>query len=235
MTSQYTLSAVKRENLGKRASKRYRRDNLVPAEIYGSKENKSVLIDVFELNKQTKDPQFYSNVIDISVDSSKIEVILKDIQRDPEKSHITHIDFFAVDMNKKINVNVPFRFINEDKCVGIKISGGILSHILNEIEISCLPKDIPENIDVDVTNLDLNQSIHLTEITLPDGVEILHGGDKEHDTAVVKCYKPVEEVIEEPTEDVVGDEGTTEDSKDAKVNESDSSDDKSENKQDNKE
>jgi len=138
-------------------------------------------------------------------------------------------------MNKKINVNVPFRFINEDKCVGIKISGGILSHILNEIEISCLPKDIPENIDVDVTNLDLNQSIHLTEITLPDGVEILHGGDKEHDTAVVKCYKPVEEVIEEPTEDVVGDEGTTEDSKDAKANESDSSDDKPENKQDNKE
>jgi large subunit ribosomal protein L25 len=207
----------------------------VPAEIYGSKENKSVLIDVFELNKQTKDPQFYSNVIDISVDSSKIEVILKDIQRDPEKSHITHIDFLAVDMNKKINVNVPFRFINEDKCVGIKISGGILSHILNEIEISCLPKDIPENIDVDVTNLDLNQSIHLTEITLPDGVEILHGGDKEHDTAVVKCYKPVEEVIEESTEDVVGDEGTTEDSKDAKANESDSSDDKPENKQDNKE
>ena len=174
-------------------------------------------------------------MIDISVDSSKIEVILKDIQRDPEKSHITHIDFLAVDMNKKINVNVPFRFINEDKCVGIKISGGILSHILNEIEISCLPKDIPENIDVDVTNLDLNQSIHLTEITLPDGVEILHGGDKEHDTAVVKCYKPVEEVIEEPTEDVVGDEGTTEDPKDAKANESDASDDKPENKQDNKE
>ena len=202
---------------------------------YGSKENKSVLIDVFELNYQTKDPQFYSNVIDISVDSSKIEVILKDIQRDPEKSHITHIDFLAVDMNKKINVNVSFRFINEDKCVGIKISGGILSHILNEIEISCLPKDIPENIDVDVTNLDLNQSIHLTEITLPDGVELLHGGDKEHDTAVVKCYKPVEEVIEEPAEDVGDDEGTTEDSKDAKANESDSSDDKSENKQDNKE
>ena len=130
---------------------------------------------------------------------------------------------------------VPFKFINEDKCIGIKISGGILSHILNEIEISCLPKDIPDNIDVDVTNLDLNQSVHLTEITLPEGVELLHGGDKDHDTAVVKCYKPVEEVIEEPTEDAVDDEGTSEDSKDVKANESDSSDDKTESKQDSKE
>ena len=200
MTSQYTLSAVKRENLGKRASKRYRRDNLVPAEIYGSKENKSVLIDVFELNKQTKDPQFYSNVIDISVDSSKIEVILKDIQRDPEKSHITHIDFLAVDMNKKINVNVPFRFINEDKCVGIKISGGILSHILNEIEISCLPKDIPENIQIDVAELELGHSIHMSEIKMPANVEHAVTVDEEHDSPVVSCYEPKAEKVEEVVE-----------------------------------
>ena len=188
-----------------------------------------------ELDKQTKDPQFYSNVIDISLDSAKIEVILKDIQRDPEKSNITHIDFLAVDMNKKINVNVPFNFINEDKCIGIKISGGILSHILNEVEISCLPKDIPENINVDVSDLDLNQSIHLTEISLPEGVELLHGGDKEHDTAIVKCYKPVEEKIEEPTEEAVDDEDKAADSKDAKAKESEPSDEKAESKDENKE
>tara|TARA_Y100000996_G_C22518881_1_gene641606 strand:+ start:57 stop:764 length:708 start_codon:yes stop_codon:yes gene_type:complete len=235
MTSQYTLSAVKRENFGKRSSKRYRRDHKVPAEIYGTKDNKSVLIDEYELDKQTKDPQFYSNVIDISLDSSKIEVILKDIQRDPEKSYITHIDFFAVDMNKKINVNVPFNFINEDKCIGIKISGGILSHILNEIEISCLPKDIPESIDVDVTDLDLNQSIHLSEISLPEGIELIHGGDKEHDTAVVKCYKPVEEKIEEPIEEVEDDQDKADESKDAKAKESESSNDNAESKEDNKE
>ena len=234
MTSQYTLNAVKRDNLGRRASKRYRRDNKVPAEIYGNKDNQSVLIDEFELNKQTKDPQFYSNVIDISIDSSKIEVILKDIQRDPEKSFITHIDFLAVDKNKKITVNVPFNFINDDQCVGIKISGGILSHILNEIEISCLPKDIPESINVDVSNLDLNQSIHLTEIKLPDGVELLHGGDKDHDTAVVKCYKPVEEKIEEPVEEEASAEGD-EDSKDAKAKETDAADDKTDSKEETKE
>ena len=197
MTSQYILSGTKRENFGKRASKRYRRENLVPAEVYGSsKDNQSILINSFELTNQIKDPQFYSNVIDLNVGKTKIEVILKDIQRDPQKSHITHIDFLEVDQNVKITVNVPINFINEDTCVGIKKSGGVISHIITEIEISCLPKDIPENIQVDVQELDINQSIHLTEIKLPDGVEFLSGTDKDHDSAIVKCYQPVEEVIE---------------------------------------
>ena len=197
MTSQYILSGTKRENFGKRASKRYRRENLVPAEVYGaSKDNQSILVNSFELTNQIKDPQFYSNVIDLNVGKTKIEVILKDIQRDPQKSHITHIDFLEVDQNVKITVNVPINFINEDTCVGIKKSGGVISHIITEIEISCLPKDIPENIQVDVQELDINQSIHLTEIKLPDGVEFLSGTDKDHDSAIVKCYQPVEEVIE---------------------------------------
>ena len=197
MTSQYILSGTKRENFGKRASKRYRRENLVPAEVYGaSKDNQSILVNSFELTNQIKDPQFYSNVIDLNVGKTKIEVILKDVQRDPQKSHITHIDFLEVDQNVKITVNVPINFINEDTCVGIKKSGGVISHIITEIEISCLPKDIPENIQVDVQELDINQSIHLTEIKLPDGVEFLSGTDKDHDSAIVKCYQPVEEVIE---------------------------------------
>ena len=197
MTSQYILSGTKRENFGKRASKRYRRENLVPAEVYGaSKDNQSILVNSFELTNQIKDPQFYSNVIDLNVGKTKIEVILKDVQRDPQKSHITHIDFLELDQNVKITVNVPINFINEDTCVGIKTSGGVISHIITEIEISCLPKDIPENIQVDVQELDINQSIHLTEIKLPDGVEFLSGTDKDHDSAIVKCYQPVEEVIE---------------------------------------
>ena len=197
MASQYILSGTKRENFGKRASKRYRRENLVSAEVYGaSKDNQSILVNSFELTNQIKDPQFYSNVIDLNVGKTKIEVILKDVQRDPQKSHITHIDFLEVDQNVKITVNVPINFINEDTCVGIKKSGGVISHIITEIEISCLPKDIPENIQVDVQELDINQSIHLTEIKLPDGVEFLSGTDKDHDSAIVKCYQPVEEVIE---------------------------------------
>ena len=197
MTSQYVLSGTKRENFGKRASKRYRRDNLVPAEIYGiSKDNQSILINSFELNNQIKDPQFYSNVIDLNVGKTKIEVILKDLQRDPQKSKITHIDFLVVDQNVKITVNVPIKYINEETCIGVKTSGGVISHIITDVEISCLPKDIPENIEVDVQGLDINQSIHLMEINLPDGVEFLSGTDKDHDSAIVKCYQPVEEVIE---------------------------------------
>ena len=120
MTSQYTLSGTKRENFGKRASKRYRVDNMVPAVIYGaSKENQSILVNSFELNNQIKDPQFYSNVIDLNVDKTKIEVILKDLQRDPQKSFITHIDFLVIDQKVKIHVNVPFKFINEDTCHGV--------------------------------------------------------------------------------------------------------------------
>ena len=230
MTSQYILSGTKRENFGKRASKRYRRENLVPAEVYGaSKDNQSILVNSFELTNQIKDPQFYSNVIDLNVGKTQIEVILKDVQRDPQKSHITHIDFLEVDQNVKITVNVPINFINEDTCVGIKKSGGVISHIITEIEISCLPKDIPENIQVDVQELDINQSIHLTEIKLPDGVEFLSGTDKDHDSAVVKCYQPVEEVIDtaapeamaEPEDataskgDVTATEGDADDSKES--------------------
>ena len=201
MASQFNLNATKRENLGKRAAKRYRQDNLVPAEVYGEENNQSILINSFELSKQSSDPQFYSNVIDIVIDKKNIEVILKDVQRDPQKSHITHIDFLAVDKNKKITVNVPVKFINEESCIGIKISGGIISHIVTEIEVSCLPGDIPESLDIDVANLDINQSLHITDVHLPKGVDFVHSGeDKEHDTAIVKCYKPVEEVIEDEVE-----------------------------------
>ena len=226
MTSQYILSGTKRENFGKRASKRYRRENLVPAEVYGaSKDNQSILVNSFELTNQIKDPQFYSNVIDLNVDKTKIEVILKDIQRDPQKSHITHIDFLEVDQNVKITVNVPLSFINEDTCVGVKTSGGVISHIITDVEISCLPKDIPENIEVDVQELDINQSIHLTEIKLPGGVEFLSVADKDHDSAIVKCYQPVEEVIETEAPEAIAEPEDAAANKDDTAANEDSSDD----------
>ena len=145
MASQFNLNATKRENLGKRATKRYRKDNLVPAEVYGEKDNQSILINSFELSKQSSDPQFYSNVIDIVLDKKNIEVILKDVQRDPQKSNITHIDFLAVDKNKKIAVNVPIKFINEESCVGIKISGGIISHIILSLSFAWLIVNVSLN------------------------------------------------------------------------------------------
>ena len=211
MASQYTLEAKTRENFGKRASKRYRKEQLVPAEIYGQPDgNKSVLINSFELTNQIKDSSFYSNVIDLKLGSKKIEVILKSLQRDPQKSQITHIDFLAVSQDKKITVNVPLNFTNEDTCVGVKISGGLISHIITEIEISCLPKNIPESIEVDISELDIGNSIHLAEISLPVGIELLNAGDKEHDTALVKCYAPIEEKIETTAPEAIDPEADSE-------------------------
>ena len=197
MALQFTLEAQERDKFGKRASRRYRAENLVPAEIYGEAEkNLSILVNSFQLDKQIKDTAFYSNVINLKIGGKSTEVILKGVQRDPTKSTITHIDFQIVRQDKKVNVSVPIKFIGEDDCVGIKMSGGKLSHTLTELQISCFPKDIPENIEVDVTNLDIGNSIHISEIKIPNDIE-LSTGDKEHDTAVVSCYMPKEEKIEE--------------------------------------
>tara|TARA_B100000029_G_scaffold179659_2_gene177201 strand:+ start:5228 stop:5965 length:738 start_codon:yes stop_codon:yes gene_type:complete len=197
MALQFTLEAQERDKFGKRASRRYRAENLVPAEIYGEAEkNLSILVNSFQLDKQIKDTAFYSNVINLKIGDKSTEVILKGVQRDPTKSTITHIDFQIVRQDKKVNVSVPIKFIGEDDCVGIKMSGGKLSHTLTELQISCFPKDIPENIEVDVTNLDIGNSIHISEIKIPNDIE-LSTGDKEHDTAVVSCYMPKEEKIEE--------------------------------------
>ena len=212
MTLEFTLEALEREKFGKRASRRYRTDNLIPAEIYGESDgNLSVLINSFQLDKQIKDTAFYSHVINLKIGNKNKEVILKGLQRDPTKSTITHIDFLVVKQDKKVTVSVPIKFISEDDCAGIKISGGKLAHTITELQINCLPKNIPDNIEVDVSSLDIGDSIHLSEIKIPNEIE-LSAGDKEHDTAVVSCYMPKEEKIEEvKPEDAEAEEGAEED------------------------
>ena len=155
MNTEYILQATKRENIGSSSSKKIRRENGIPAVVYGDKQNNSIILDANEVAKQVKDSGFYSNVIQLKIDKKTVDVILKDLQRDPRKSYITHMDFFAVDKNKAVVVNVPIMFVNEDTCTGVKLGGGKLSHIQTELEVSCLPKDIPENIEIDVANLEL--------------------------------------------------------------------------------
>ena len=129
-----------------------------------------------------------------------VDVILKDLQRDPSKSSITHMDFFAVDKNKAVIVNVPILFVNEDTCAGVKLGGGKLSHIQTELEVSCLPKDIPENIKIDVADLEIGHSIHMSEIKMPANVEHAATVDEEHDSPVVSCYEPKAEKVEDVVE-----------------------------------
>jgi large subunit ribosomal protein L25 len=197
MNTEYILQAKTRDSIGTATAKKIRRDKGIPAVVYGDIKNSNIVLDANEVAKQVKDSGFYSNVIKLTLGKETIDVILKDLQRDPRKSNITHMDFFAVDKNKAVTVNVPIMFINEEICVGVKIGGGKISHIQSELEVSCLPKDIPENITVDIADLELGHSVHLSEIKMPINVVLATSVDDEHDSPVVSCYEPKAEKVEE--------------------------------------
>ena len=197
MNTEYILEAKTRDSVGTATSKKIRRDKGIPAVVYGDLKNSNIVLDANEVAKQVKDSGFYSNVIKLTLGKETIDVILKDLQRDPRKSNITHMDFFAVDKNKAVIVNVPIMFINEETCVGVKMGGGMISHIQSELEVSCLPKDIPENITVDIAELEIGHSVHLSEIKMPANVVLATPVDDEHDSPVVSCYEPKAEKVEE--------------------------------------
>ena len=197
MNTEYILQAKTRDSVGTATAKKIRRDKGIPAVVYGDIKNSNIVLDANEVAKQVKDSGFYSNVIKLTLGKETIDVILKDLQRDPRKSNITHMDFFAVDKNKAVTVNVPIMFINEETCVGVKSGGGKISHIQSELEVSCLPKDIPENITVDIAELEIGHSVHLSEIKMPINVMLATSVDDEHDSPVVSCYEPKAEKVEE--------------------------------------
>jgi large subunit ribosomal protein L25 len=197
MNTEYILEAKTRDSVGTATSKKIRRDKGIPAVVYGDIKNSNIVLDANEVAKQVKDSGFYSNVIKLTLGKETIDVILKDLQRDPRKSNITHMDFFAVDKNKAVIVNIPIMFINEDTCVGVKMGGGMISHIQSELEVSCLPKDIPENITIDIAELEIGHSVHLSEIKMPANVVLATPVDDEHDSPVVSCYEPKAEKVEE--------------------------------------
>ena len=211
MNTEYILEAKSRQSMGTANAKKIRRENGIPAVVYGDIDNNNIVLDANEVAKQIRDSGFYSSVIQLKIDKDTVDVILKDLQRDPTKSYITHMDFFAVDKNKAVVVNIPIMFTNEDTCAGVKLSGGIISHIQSELEISCLPKDLPDNIVVDIAELEIGHSIHLSEIKLPANVELATPVDEEHDSPVVSCYEPkaekIEEVIAAPEEVEAGQSG----------------------------
>lgn len=224
MNTEYILQAKTRDSSGTGTSKKIRRDNGIPAVVYGDIDNSNIVLDANEVAKQVRDSGFYSSVIKLTLGKETIDVILKDLQRDPRKSNITHMDFFAVDKNKAVVVNVPIMFVNEDICVGVKMSGGMISHIQSELEISCLPKDIPENITVDISELEIGHSVHLSEIKMPANVVLATAVDDEHDSPVVSCYEPkaekVEEVVAEAADTEAGDDADKADTTEPKEEES---------------
>jgi large subunit ribosomal protein L25 len=189
----FTLRAIARDDLGKGASRRLRRNaDMVPAIIYGgSKAPQSVSLEARELKKALENEAFFSHVIKVDVDGKNNNVLIKALQRHPAKGHVMHVDLLRVIAGHEVTVLVPLHFINEKSCAGVKQGGGIISHTMTEVEVHCLPKDLPEFIEVDMAEVELNGIVHLTDLKLPKGVSLTalaQGAD--HDLPVANVHAP---------------------------------------------
>ncbi len=192
MSTSFQLTAEVRKDKGKGASRRLRRSGKIPAIMYGAGEPPLPLVlDHDAVVHNLENEAFYSHILDIDVEGKNVQAVLKDIQRHTHKPTVLHIDLQRIDAAEKLRMHVPLHFIGEEQAVGVKKSGGVISHLMMDVEITCLPKDLPEYIEVDVSNLGLNETVHLSDIQLPAGVEIvalLHG--PEHDQPVISIHSP---------------------------------------------
>ena len=193
MSKEIELVCSVREDLGKGASRRLRRLNdSIPAILYGGKKDPlSLTIAHKDIAKATESEAFFSQIISLNINSKKEKAVIKALQRHPAKPFILHADFLRVSDKQAIVVRVPIHFLNEEKCVGVKIGGGNILKTLNEIEISCLPKDLPEYLEVDMIEVELGDSVHISDITLPEGVtSIALSVGEENDLSVASVQAP---------------------------------------------
>lgn len=193
MSNEFEINAELRTDLGKGSSRRLRRlENKVPAVVYGTdKEPESISVLAKELDKSLMNEAFYSHILTLNIEGKSQQVVLKNLQRHPAKALILHADFLRVDANHKIHMTVPLHFTNEAQSKAVKLQGAVISHQMSNVEVACLPKDLPEFIEVDLADIELGQIVHLSDLKLTDGVEIValtHGDD--HDTAVITVHQP---------------------------------------------
>ena len=210
MSQEFLIEAFPRGDQGRGASRRLRREERkIPAIVYGGdKEAVSISIWHNELKKALENEAFFSHVLTIELDGKKESVILKDLQRHPYKPLLTHADFLRVDKDHEIHVNVPLHFLNEDSAPAIKLQGGVANHQINEVEVICLPQNLPEFIEVDMTTVEMDQVVHLSDLKLPKGVKVaalLQGED--HDLPVVAIHKPRGAKADDAEDAAEGEEG----------------------------
>jgi len=205
MSNVFEFVAENRDLSGKAAARAERRNGNVPAVVYGGEAApQSIVLDHNEIIKHLEHEAVYSHVLELKIDGKTEKAILKDIQRHPAKAQIMHIDFMRVDESQALKVHVPLHFINEDTCPGVK-EGGVVTHAMVDVEISCLPALLPEYIEVDLAEINLGESIHLTDIKVPEGVDILVlAQEGDHDLVVAQVMKT--KVVAEIDEEVSGDE-----------------------------
>ena len=211
MSQDFDLIAEIREDQGKGASRRLRRSGKVPAIIYGAgRPPRQLAFDHNRVLQQLENESFYSSILNIKVGEKSQAAIVKDIQRHPAKSIIMHMDFQRIVAGEKIKMNVPIHYLNAEESVGVKQEGGSVSQLVNDVEVSCLPKDLPEYFEVDIVELKLNEMLHLSDIKVPEGVEIpelAQGPEHDHAIVSIQLIKVVEEVEEAEGEEAA--EGET--------------------------
>ena len=207
------INAILREAKGTGASRRLRHEGKVPGVLYGGKDDaKSIELNAKDLFMQFKHEAFHASILTLNLDGKKESVLLRDYQMHPVRNNIQHIDLQRIDENKKLSVKIPFHFLNEDVAPGVKLEGGVVSHIMVDVDISCLPKDLPTYIEVDMIALSIGDSIRLSDIKVPEGVELTTLSE-DNDPTVTSISQP--KVVTEETsavEEVAteGEEGTTE-------------------------
>jgi large subunit ribosomal protein L25 len=195
MKTSFELVAEFRETQGKGASRRLRHEGKVPAILYGGhSQARKLSLSHQKLLIMLDNERFYSTILNLKVGDETQAAILKDVQRHPYKNAIVHIDFQRVEDNQKIRMSIPLHFTGAAVSPGVKTQGGIVSHMRSEVEVSCLPKDLPEFIEVDLSGLSLNESIHLSQLKVGPGVELL--ALAKEDTAVVAIHSPRAEEAE---------------------------------------
>ena len=231
MSEEFNLIAEMRDDQGKGASRRLRRQGMVPAVIYGAgRDPRNLMFDHNKVLRQLEDPSFYSSILNVKVGEKSRAAIVKDIQRHPSKKQIIHIDLQRIVEDEQIKMQIPIHYLGEEDAVGVKIGGGTVTKIMTELEISCLPKDLPEFLEVDISELELDQMLNVSDISLPEGVEI---SDimKEQDQAIVSIQE-IKEIIEEEIEDEDSESDGESEGSDQPEGESDSdAKDQSENKE----
>ncbi|MDZ7787393.1 MAG: 50S ribosomal protein L25/general stress protein Ctc [Halofilum sp. (in: g-proteobacteria)] len=190
---EFTLEAQSRQDVGKGASRRLRREKKVPAVVYGGgKDAQSLTLNHNEVWRKLQFESFFSHIITLEIDGKqKQQAIVRDLQRHPFKPLIGHMDFQRIVADQELQVRVPLHYLNEEESVGVRMNGGEISHLESEVLVGCLPKHLPEYIEVDLTNLDVGDTLHMSDIQLPEGVRLVdldHG--EEYDRGIVSCHMP---------------------------------------------
>jgi len=200
MSTGFELEIQSREQTGKSNNRRLRRDGRVPGVLYGAgRDSRAISLEWNSLMHQMEKEAFYTSILSLKEGDNSQPVIVKDVHRHPFKTQILHIDFQRILEDEEITLNVPIHFIGEAQAKGVKIQGGEIQHLMTEIEISCLPRFLPEYIELDVTELELNQLLHLSDVAVPEGVEFVeltHG----RDPGVVAINPPRREEVEAEVE-----------------------------------